>query len=66
MQSYMVAPLLMNRNLLYTGITRAKEMVVINGDIKSLNYMVNNNKSMERYSSLKFRIEEIIADNAFK
>ena len=41
-------------------------MVVINGDIKSLNYMVNNNKSMERYSSLKFRIEEIIADNAFK
>ena len=66
MPSYMGAPLLMNRNLLYTGITRAKEMVVINGDIKSLNYMVNNNKSMERYSSLKFRIEEIIADNAFK
>ena len=66
MPSYMGAPLLMNRNLLYTGITRAKEMVVINGDIKSLNYMVSNNKSMERYSSLKFRIEEIIADNAFK
>lgn len=66
MPSYMGAPLLMNRNLLYTGITRAKEMVVINGEVKSLNYMINNTKSMERYSSLKFRIQEIIADNAFK
>lgn len=66
MPSYMGSPLLMNRNLLYTGITRAKEMVVVNGDIKSLSYMINNTKSMDRYSSLKFRIEEIIADNAFK
>ncbi|MDU7110098.1 MAG: ATP-dependent RecD-like DNA helicase, partial [Clostridium perfringens] len=29
--AYMGAPLLMNRNLLYTGITRAKEMVVVVG-----------------------------------
>ncbi|PWX65113.1 ATP-dependent RecD-like DNA helicase, partial [Clostridium perfringens] len=39
--AYMGAPLLMNRNLLYTGITRAKEMVVVVGIPKALKYMVD-------------------------
>ena len=47
--AYMGAPLLMNRNLLYTGITRAKEMVVVVGIPKALKYMVDNTRSMERY-----------------
>ncbi|GIM29158.1 ATP-dependent RecD-like DNA helicase [Clostridium polyendosporum] len=65
MPSYMGSPFLMNRNLLYTGITRAKEMVVVAGGIKALKYMVNNTKSNERYSSLKWRIKDIISDEAF-
>ena len=53
-------PMLMNRNLLYTGITRAKQMVVLVGSLKSLSSMVNNNRSFERYSMLKWRIMDIV------
>ena len=54
---------LMNRNILYTGITRAKELVVVVGNQKSLKYMVDNTNSMERYSSLKERILDIVSDD---
>ncbi|ELC8456769.1 ATP-dependent RecD-like DNA helicase [Clostridium perfringens] len=64
--AYMGAPLLMNRNLLYTGITRAKEMVVVVGIPKALKYMVDNTRSMERYSSLNWRIKEVISNEVFE
>ncbi|TBX11609.1 ATP-dependent RecD-like DNA helicase [Clostridium perfringens] len=64
--AYMGAPLLMNRNLLYTGITRAKEMVVVVGIPKALKYMVDNTRSMERYSSLNWRIKEVISNQVFE
>lgn len=57
---------LMNRNILYTGITRAKELVVVVGNQKSLKYMVDNTNSMERYSSLKERIVDIVSDDKIK
>lgn len=57
---FMGPPLLMNRNLLYTAITRAKQMVVLVGDIKAVKFMINNNKSFERYSLLKHRIMDIM------
>ncbi|WP_238884431.1 ATP-dependent RecD-like DNA helicase [Clostridium sp. YIM B02551] len=63
--SYMGSPFLMNRNLLYTGITRAKELVVIVGSVKALKFMIENTKSMERFSSLKYRIKDIITHEAF-
>ena len=52
--------LLMNRNLLYTAITRAKEMVVLVGDLRALSFMISNNKSFDRYSLLKYRIMDIM------
>lgn len=58
--AFMGSPFLMNRNLLYTGITRAKKLVVVVGMPKALKYMVSNTKSMDRYSSLKYRIQDII------
>lgn len=54
-------PLLMNRNLLYTGITRAKKLVVLVGSADAIEFMKDNNKSFERYSGLKWRIKEIIS-----
>lgn len=65
MPVFMGSPLLMNRNLLYTGITRAKELVVIVGNVKALNYMVDNVKSMDRYSSLQWRINDIVSEDIF-
>ncbi|MDT8715573.1 ATP-dependent RecD-like DNA helicase [Clostridium sp. 19966] len=64
MPSFMGTPMLMNRNLLYTGITRAKQMVVLVGDIKAVRFMINNNKGFDRYSSLKWRIQNIVDKDA--
>lgn len=66
MPSFMGPPMLMNKNLLYTGITRAKQMVVVVGSVKALHFMINNNRSFERYSALKWRIEHIIDSDVLK
>ncbi len=47
-------PMLMTRNLLYTGITRGRELVVIVGTKEYLEKMVDNNKEFNRYSSLDY------------
>lgn len=63
---FMGSPFLMNRNLLYTGITRAKQLVVVVGFQKALMYMINNTNSIERYSALKYRIRDIITKDEFE
>ncbi|MBM6861740.1 ATP-binding domain-containing protein, partial [Clostridium saudiense] len=60
---FMGSAFLMNRNILYTGITRAKELVVVVGSQKALKYMVTNTNNVERYSSLKERIIDITTDD---
>ncbi|MDR2939102.1 MAG: ATP-dependent RecD-like DNA helicase [Clostridiales bacterium] len=52
-------PMLFNRNLLYTAVTRAKELCVIVGREDVLIQMVNNKREIERYSSLDLRIRDI-------
>ncbi|MGH4051848.1 MAG: SF1B family DNA helicase RecD2 [Clostridium sp.] len=63
MPMFMGPPLLMNRNLLYTGITRAKSMVVLVGGVKAISFMKDNNRSFERYSALGWRIRQIVDAN---
>ena len=60
--TFMASSFLMNRNILYTGITRAKELVVVVGSQKALKYMIANTNGTERYSSLKHRIIDITND----
>ena len=50
------APMLLTRNLLYTGVTRAKELAVIVGIEDTLKKMVDNNREINRYTYLKNRI----------
>lgn len=50
-------PILMTRNLLYTAVTRGKKLVVIEGSEQRLQWMINNNRTDERYTGLKFRLE---------
>lgn len=50
-------PLLMTRNLLYTAITRAKEMVVLVGAHDAIAHMVRNNHRAKRYTGLKEKLE---------
>ena len=48
--------MLMSRNLLYTGLTRAKNLAVIAGSREKVENMVDNNKEVERYTTLKDKL----------
>lgn len=50
------APMLLTRNLLYTGITRAKEMLIIIGGEDTINFMINNVDSKKRNTGLKYKM----------
>ena len=50
--------MLMTRNLLYTGVTRAKKCVTIVGDDTTFEQMIENNSQQRRYSGLKDRLLE--------
>ncbi len=49
-------PVLATRSLLYTAVTRGKNEVIIVGDPKYMNGMVDNNRSRDRNSGLMTRI----------
>ncbi len=49
--------LLLQRNLLYTGITRGKKLVILIGTRKALSIAVRNNKQQQRYTLLRERLE---------
>jgi exodeoxyribonuclease V alpha subunit len=48
--------LMLQRNLLYTAVTRAKKLAVIVGSRKALAMAVRNNKVAQRYSALDVRL----------
>jgi len=50
---------LMNRNILYTAVTRGKKCVTIVGRQETVQNMIQNKSEQLRYSSLKERIKEI-------
>ena len=52
--------MLFNRNLLYTGVTRAKSCVTILGSRKTIHDMIDNNYQNRRYTGLADRIRELI------
>ena len=51
--------MLMNRNLLYTAVTRARTCVTLVGDEKTFYEMENNRMEQDRYTALDVRIKEI-------
>ena len=56
-------PMLATRNLLYTAITRGKQMVVLVGSRNKLQAMVDNDLIAKRYSGLKFRLRKYLVNN---
>jgi exodeoxyribonuclease V alpha subunit len=48
--------MLLQRNLIYTGITRAKKMVILIGTKKALAIAIRNNKPQRRYTLLSERL----------
>ena len=53
---YQCPPMLMTRNLLYTAVTRAKRMVILVGRQDIPRRMVENNREVLRYTTLKEQI----------
>ncbi|MBR6786581.1 MAG: ATP-dependent RecD-like DNA helicase [Clostridia bacterium] len=52
-------PMLLTRNLFYTALTRARELVVLVGREDAIAAMVNNNHIARRYTGLCQRLQEI-------
>ena len=50
--------MLLNRNLLYTAVTRARKCVTIVGSEETFREMIRNEKQQKRYSSLDVRLRE--------
>ena len=56
-----VPPMLATRNLLYTAVTRGKDLVVLVGSRKRMDAMVDNNSISERWSGLGVRLKSLLA-----
>lgn len=53
------SPMLITRNLLYTGITRAKKLLVIVGMDKVIEYMIQNVEVKKRNTGLEYKMKII-------
>ena len=49
---------MLQRNLLYTGVTRAKKILVLIGEKKAVYYAIKNEKTTERNTKLAERLRE--------
>jgi len=52
------APMLLTRNLLYTGITRAKKLLIVVGNDRVVEYMIKNVDSKKRNTGLEFKLKK--------
>jgi exodeoxyribonuclease V alpha subunit len=57
--------MMLQRNLVYTGITRGKQLVVLIGQKKALGLAVSNNRTERRYSGLLARLRESDQSSVF-
>ena len=58
MPMYQAPPMLLNRNLFYTAVTRAKKLVVLVGQEGIMRTMVHNIRQTERFTALDFMLAQ--------
>jgi exodeoxyribonuclease V alpha subunit len=56
------APMLLTRGVLYTAVTRAKELLIAVGDDETANRMIDNHRQARRYSGLRARLCNEVGD----
>lgn len=54
---------MLQRNLIYTGITRAKKICILIGSAKALSYAIRNMAVLKRNSKLKERLNPFLTAN---
>ena len=52
------APMLLTRNLLYTGITRAKKLLIVIGNDRVVDFMLKNVDSKKRNTGLEYKLSK--------
>jgi len=52
------SPMLLTRNLLYTGITRARKMLIVIGNEKIVDFMIQNVDSKKRNTGLEYKMRQ--------
>jgi exodeoxyribonuclease V alpha subunit len=55
--------LLLSRNLIYTGLTRAKQLAILVGPKKAISLAVNQVKDQQRYTLLGERLTKIASES---
>ena len=50
------SPMLLTRNLLYTGITRAKKLLIMIGTENVVDFMIHNVDSKKRNTGLEYKL----------
>lgn len=50
------APMLLTRNLLYTGMTRAKKMLIVIGNFNVVDFMIRNVDIKKRNTGLEYKL----------
>ncbi len=53
------APMLLTRNLLYTGMTRAKKLLIMIGNKNVLGFMIQNADNKIRNTGIKFKLQQM-------
>ncbi len=50
--------MLLTRNLLYTGITRAKKLLIVIGSEKIVEFMIQNEDTKKRNTGLEYKMRQ--------
>ena len=53
-----VSNMLLTRNLLYTGMTRAKKLLIVISNVKVIETMINNSDVKKRNTGLLYKLEK--------
>ena len=51
--------MLLTRNLLYTGITRAKKLLIVIGNKNVIQFMIDNADIKKRNTGLKYKLSDL-------
>lgn len=54
------SPMLLTRNLLYTGMTRAKKMLIVIGNSNIIDFMIKNTDIKKRNTGLEEKLRNIL------
>lgn len=54
------SPMLLTRNLLYTGMTRAKKMLIVIGNSNVIDFMIGNSDIKKRNTGLEEKLRKLL------